>query len=270
MELGIRSIIYTRNHDRAEAARLIREAGFVGVQVSSTYSDLPDQSSAHPMMGPGTFGAEIAAETTEIFHAAGLGTWVLDCYNDLSNADDEARARSITQMCAGIEIAKAFGCDAVATEAGRRGVNGFERFVDSLRQVMPTAEAEGVKVCIECSYAQSVPSVWTLAGAIDEVGSPNLGVLLDPANILCYDSVERMFSVLSDRIWYTHAKDCNVDEKGMPSFPSAGQGQVDWHRFVELMGEHGVTKLIVEYANEETAPEVHEFLCGIVADVEGS
>lgn len=269
IELGIRAAIYTRNHDRRKAAAIIKDLGFVGVQVASHYSDAPtDPAPAGP--GPGALGEDFAKQTRDIFHDAGVQTWVIDCYNDLSSANSEARAQSVQRMLEGLRIARHFGCDGVVTEAGRRDVDGFERFLDSLRQIMPVAEAEDINVCIEPSYAQTVPSAWTMAGAIEEIGSPKLGVLLDPANILVYDSVERMFSELAGRIWCAHAKDCNVDEKGMPSFPSAGQGRVDWHRMIELMLQHGVSRLMIEYANEETAPQVRDFLLGVISDVEGS
>ena len=270
MQLGIRAVIYTRNHERAEAARLIAAAGFAGVQMASHYVESADLTSGQPRMGPGVLGAEFAAETRELFHAAGLQTWCLDCYNPLSGADETMRTHAVEQMIGGLRIARSFGCDAIVTEAGSRGVDGFERFLDSMRRVLPVAEEEDVAVCIEPSYAQSVPSCWAMAGAIEELGSPYLRVLLDPANILVYDSVDRMFSVLAGSIMYMHAKDCVVGEKAMPTFPSAGEGMVDWHRTVELMNEHGIDRLIIEYAREETLEQVAGFLRGVISEVEGS
>ena len=194
----------------------------------------------------------------------------MDCYNNLGAADDEARRNAIGRMMGGIRICQEFGCRAVVTEAGTRGVNAFERAAQSLQEVMPCAEANGVLVCIEPSYKQSVPNCYTMAGLIEAVGSANLKVMLDAANILVYDALDRMFEVLGEHVVFCHAKDCNVDAKGDPSFPSAGQGMVDYHRFVELILEHGSPPLIIEYAREESIARVRDFLLGVIAEVEGN
>jgi len=272
LKLGVRASIFTRNHPVEEAARLIAGHGLDGVQVPTWYQEYPEYCTRHPAMDPGAFPDDVVRTIVGAFRSAGLATWAMDAYNDLSAADDELRGVAVESIRRSIEAAPRFGCDAIVTESGRRDVGGFERCVASFREIMPPAEKAGVTVCVEPSYAQTVPNSWAMRGLIEEVGSPNLKVLLDPANILCYDATGRPFDVLGDDIVLTHAKDCVVDEKGMPSFPSAGEGQVDWHLFVErtlALGDGGVP-LIIEYATEETIGGVIEFLRGVVADVEGS
>jgi sugar phosphate isomerase/epimerase len=56
----------------------------------------------------------------------------------------------------------------------------------------------------------------------------------------------------------------------MPSFPSAGQGQVDWPVFLERLMALGDVPLIIEYAKEESFAEVVDFLRTQIAEVEGN
>ena len=270
MRLGVRAIIFTRNHPVDEAARRIAAAGLEGVAVPTSYQQYPDYSSSHPEMDPSAFPDDVIETIATAFTGAGLATWALDSYNNISAGDDDERAAAVGAMKGAIEVASKFGCDTIVTEAGRRGVAGFERCVASFREIMPLAEQAGITVCVEPSYRQTVPNSWTMRGLIEEVASPNLKTLLDPANILCYDSTERPFDVLGEHIVLAHAKDCTVDETGKPSFPSAGEGEVDWPVFIERLMGLGDIPLIIEYAKEENIDQVVDFLRRQIAEVEGN
>lgn len=270
VKLGIRAIIFTRNHPVDEAARRIAALGLEGVAVPTTYQEYPEHSSRHPQMNPAAFPEDVIETISDAFRSAGLATWAMDSYNNISAEDEEAREAAVAAMTGAIEVAPKFGCDTIVTEAGRRGVGGFERCVASFLEIMPLAEQAGITVCVEPSYRQTVPNSWTMRGLIEEVGSPNLRVLLDPANILCYDSTERPFDVLGEDIVLAHAKDCTVDEDGKPTFPSAGEGEVDWPRFIERLMGLGDVPLIIEYAKEDNIEQVVDFLRGQIAAVEGN
>lgn len=270
MRLGVRAIYFTRNNPVEEAARRIASLGLDGVAVPTVYHEYPDYATSHPAMNPGVYPEDAVRHIVGAFADAGLATWVVDSYNNISSSDREVRSTAIAAMKGAIEAAPGFGCDTIVTESGRRGVGGFERCVDAFREFMPLAEDAEITVCVEPSYAQTVPNSWTMRGLIEEVGSPNLKVLLDPANILCYDATPRPFDVLGEQIVLAHAKDCVVDEKGMPTFPAAGQGEVDWPVFLERLMGLGDIPLIIEYADEQSMGAVVEFLRAQIADVEGT
>ncbi|MFW5866580.1 MAG: sugar phosphate isomerase/epimerase family protein [Armatimonadota bacterium] len=270
MRLGVRAIYFTRKYPVEEAAERIASYELEGVAVPTVYHEYPEHATSHPAMNPGVYPHEAAEHIVGAFADAGLATWMVDCYNNISSDDPEVRSAAIASIKGGIEAAARFGCDTIATESGRRGVGGFERCLDAFRQFMPLAEEAGVTVCVEPSYAQTVPNSWTMRGLLEEVGSPNLKVLLDPANILCYDATARPFDVLGEDIVLAHAKDCTVDENGMPKFPAAGEGEVDWPVFIERLMGLGDIPLIIEYANEENMGQVVEFLRAQIAQVEGN
>ncbi len=269
LKLGVTSTVYGRDRTVAEAARLARETGFHGVQLSMAFADASFYP-YRPDLDLGTLTPEVRQSIREAYTDLGLEVFCLSAYTDLAQPYGDARTAAIEYMKSLIRMTKDLGANAVITEAGSRGFEAYERCVEGFREVIEVAEAEGVYVCVEPSYKQAVPNSYTAAGLIDAVGSKYLRVLLDPANILCYDAVDRMFDVLGGHIIYAHAKDCVVDEKGDPTFPSAGEGMVPYHRFVELLLEHEVPALIVEYANTDNIGRVHGFLTSILADVLGS
>jgi len=269
LKLGTRSIVYSRNYTWQETPGIINNAGFAGVQIGLLYKGLEELGTT-PRIDPALFPKELLHPVRDAYLNAGLEIWCMDCYNDLSGADDQVRGQAIERMKAGVRVCKDFGCQAIVTEPGGRGIDSFERCLESLQEIMPVAEAEGSFVCIEPSYVQSVPNSYAMAGLIEAVGSPNLKVLLDAANILVYDSVDRMFEVLGEHILFCHTKDCIVDEKGNPTFPSAGEGMMNHHRFIELVLEHGCPPLIIEYAWEHNIEQVRDFLFGVIAEVEGN
>ncbi|MFW6156522.1 MAG: sugar phosphate isomerase/epimerase family protein [Armatimonadota bacterium] len=270
MRLGVRAIYFTRNYPVEEAAERIAAYGLDGVAVPTIYHEYPDFATRHPAMNPAAYPEDAARHIVGAFRDEGLATWVVDSYNNISSPDSEIRSAAIAAMKGAIEAAPRFGCDTIVTESGRRGVGGFERCLDAFREFMPLAEEADITICVEPSYAQTVPNSWTMRGLIEEVGSPNLKVLLDPANILCYDDTSRPFDVLGEQIVLAHAKDCTVDEKGMPKFPAAGEGEVDWPVFIERLMGLGDIPLIIEYANEETMGQVLDFLRAQIAEVEGN
>lgn len=269
LKLGVTSTVYGRDKTIAEAARLARETGFHGVQLSMAFADA-DFYPYRPDVDLGTLTPELRRSIREAYTDLGLDVFCVSAYTNLAQPYGDARTAAIEYMKTLIRMTKDLGANAVITEAGTRGFEAFERCVEGFREVMEVAEAEGIHVCIEPSYKQAVPNSYTAAGLIEAVGSEYLKVLMDPANILCYDSVDRMFDVLGEHIIYAHAKDCVVDEKGDPTFPSAGEGMVPYHRFVELLLEYEVPALIVEYANADNIGRVHGFLSSVLADVLGA
>jgi sugar phosphate isomerase/epimerase len=269
LKLGVTSPVYSRGKTYAEAAQLTRDGGFDGVQLSLMFEDAKFYP-YRPDLDLDELTPEVRGDILRAHTDRDLEIFCLSAYTNLAQPYGDGRTAAIEYMKSLIRMAKDFGTNAVVTEAGTRGMAAYERCVAGFQEVMEVAEAEGVFICIEPSYRQAVPNSYTAAGLIQDVGSDNLKVLLDPANILCYDAVDRMFDVLGDHIIYGHAKDCIVDEKGDPTFPSAGQGMVPYHRFIELLLEYEVPVLIIEYANPENIDEVHEFLSGVIADVTGA
>ena len=73
--------------------------------------------------------------------------------------------------------------------------------------------------------------------------------MLDPANLLPNNSVDEMFAQLSQYIAGIHAKDRKI---GVHGGVPAGDGDLDYARFVQLCEEHVPhLPIVIEYVTEE-------------------
>ena len=80
---------------------------------------------------------------------------------------------------------------------------------------------------------------------VEEVNSPRVRVLLDPANLIELNDLDEMFQQLAPWIDCLHAKDRkHHTERGV----AAGKGDVDYKRFVTLAAKHTpAAPLLLEY-----------------------
>ena len=91
---------------------------------------------------------------------------------------------------------------------------------------------------------------------IEEIGSPRIRALLDPANILEVNDLEEMFNQLGPYIDCLHAKDRKLHvDRGVP----AGQGDLDYPTFVKLTAQRTPkAPLILEYVGpKDYKPPLH-------------
>ena len=132
------------------------------------------------------------------------------------------------------------------------------------------AHANGVDLGIEPELANVVNSAAAARRLIDEIASPRLRVVLDPANLIevAPDAerralIERAVDLLADRISIAHAKD--RDPRG--AFVAAGQGVIDFPHFIRTLRAGGFDgPLIAHGLAESEAPEVARFLKGALDD----
>ena len=249
-----------------QSAQRVAEARLDGVQIELDYEDIECRSGAD-LSG---LTPEACAQVRAAYESCGLQVYALNAYVDLGRADDDSRRRAADHVKGLMSAARHLGTNVLVTGAGARGIGAHERAVDTMRSIMPVAHEHDVIVALEPSYSQSVCCSERTRAFIEEVGYNRLKVLIDPASMLVYDSLDRMFSILGEFILLGHAKDVVVDEAGNPTFVPAGQGQMDYHRYVELLMSHNVDVLIVEHVDGDSLPATLDFLHGVIADVQGS
>jgi sugar phosphate isomerase/epimerase len=111
---------------------------------------------------------------------------------------------------------------------------------NTLEQVLPVAEAAGVTIAFEPEYNNVASNPRKSRKLIDEMGSPNLKVIMDAANIFGKDDLSRMkevldeaFELLGDHIAYAHGKD--LDHGGDAGHLAAGTGKLDYAHYVSLL-----------------------------------
>lgn len=119
--------------------------------------------------------------------------------------------------------------------------------LDSMRVAARIAIASGVTLAFEPEVSNVVDTARKARRLLDEIGSPRLKVLIDPANLLHAGELPRMrevleeaFALLGSDIALAHAKDLSRD--GEAGHAAAGTGALDYDLYLSLLrrsGYHG-------------------------------
>ena len=141
-----------------------------------------------------------------------------------------------------------------------RSEEALESFIRELKSVVRIAENFGVMFAIE-PVAKHI--VWNADRArivLDEVASPNLGIIFDPVNLLDesnYQNRDEIFAhtieVLGDDIIMLHLKDFVPGEGGLKSV-GCGLGEMDYTRILKFIKEK---KPYIHATLENTTPADH-------------
>lgn len=201
---------------------------------------------------------------------AGLDLAVLGCYLNLGNPDAREMTKIQAKYRAHIRFASFLGEGIVGTETGCpnttytfdkeacRSETALEHFIDNLRPIVREAEKWGVMLAIEPVARHIVWNPERARCVLDSVGSENLGIILDPVNLLDADNVSRADEVfaeaidlLGSHVCVLHLKDYVVEEGGIRSV-GCGQGQMDYTRILRFAKEK---KPHIQATFENTKPD---------------
>ena len=172
---------------------------------------------------------------------------------NMADTDPEKRQQGIDRLRMIIGACESVGTSVVATCTGSRHPESMWRHhpdnaspeawrdvCATLEQVLPTAEAAGVMVAFEPEINNVASDAAKSRRLIDELGSPNLKVVMDAANIFGKDDLPRMaqvldeaFDLLGDHVAIAHGKD--LDHGGDAGHLAAGTGKLDYARYVSLL-----------------------------------
>ena len=109
----------------------------------------------------------------------------------------------------------------------------WDRLVDSTKQICNVAENEGMMIAVEGGTVCPVDTPQKMKDLIDDVGSKNLGLNMDPVNFIgsldiAYDTtslINEFYALIPDRILGAHAKDFTVVDTLLPHFEESIIGQ---------------------------------------------
>ena len=126
----------------------------------------------------------------------------------------------------------------------------WEDLVSVTREAARAAEGHGVVLAFEPEVNNVVNSPERARRLIDDVGSPAVKVLMDPANIFkagelarMRDRLEEAFALLADDIALAHAKD--LDHDGEAGHLGAGRGVMDYALYLSLLQQSGFGGVLV-------------------------
>ena len=239
---------------------------------------------------PAALGPDGARTIAETFARRGIVVAVLGCYINPVHPDTAARDSALRRFEDHLRAAADFGCRIVGTETGSiepdcsfhpdtAKESTFLTLVESVRRLALVAEAAGPGGAIVGVEAvadkNTISSASLMKRLLDEVGSPSVGVIFDPVNLVPNSGVrsqdaflDECFAAFGDRIVAIHAKDYRIEEgscgpRKIHPLP-AGTGELDWtgvFRRLRAAGNENVP-ILLENAGSAEAPGAIEFLRG--------
>jgi sugar phosphate isomerase/epimerase len=257
LKIGVATLGFP-NFTHAELARELSGAGVRLIQLFLAQSDTnlwkynghPDVSSVTPARG-----REIAGR----YRDAGITIHSLGVYTNLIHPDAAERQAGLDYFSAMMDLGGHMGVNTFITEAGHyrdprepepRVAHHFQdevwiQMLATARQLAAIAGRHRATALLEGFYRGFLASAKRLRMFLEEVNSPRVRALLDPANLIEVNDLEEMFQQLGPWIDCLHAKDRKVHvERGVP----AGQGSLDYGKFVTLAARYTpAAPLILEY-----------------------
>ncbi len=242
---------------------LVSEKGFKCVHIALS------KSIKNFNVSPSALTPGFAMYLKNLFHKNNLDVSILGCYLNLATPDENELMGNINSYLAHIKYASVLGCGMVGTETGApnteykfvpecREEKALEFFIKNLKTVVAYAEKMGVMIGIEPVLKHIVYSPKAARYVLDEIGSPNLGIIFDPVNLLGVENVERReevfeeaFELLGKDIIAVHIKDY-IREGNELIATAAGNGEMDYHSILRFIKKE---KPYIHTTLENTTPE---------------
>ena len=261
MTIGMATTGFRKHTNRALAKELAAE-GVRVVQLFLTQSD----SNYWRYNGRNDLADLTPARCADIagaYRAAGVSIHSIGVYTNLIHPDEAERKANLAYFGEMMKVGGRMGVRTVITEAGhyhpakptsrlehhyRQDV--WKAMVSTGKQLADLADRHKATVLVEPSFRSFFASAKRTRVFLDEVASPRIRVLLDPANLLELNDLEEMFGQLAPRIDCLHAKDWKLHgERGV----AAGRGDLDYPKFVSLAAQRTPkAPIILEYVGADT------------------
>lgn len=231
-----------------------------------------------PMMPdaiPADFAARIRRETT----ARGITVASLQGTYNMCHPDPEVRAAGLRRLgalaglCQELKVPRIHLCSGTRDRANMwRGhpdnglPDAWKDMVASMRAAVEIARQAGVVVAFEPEVNNVVDSALKARRLLDEIGSPHLKVTMDAANLFHQGELPRMSEILDEAfalvgkdIVMAHGKD--LDHDGDAGHKAAGEGKLDYDRYVTLLHRYGFRgPLFLHGLSEAQVPKCSAFL----------
>lgn len=274
MKLGIFAKTF-EGTDPSLVLAAVSEAGFGAVQYNMACCGLPSMPDAVP--------AGIAEGVAEAARGAGVELVALSGTYNMIHPDPIQRRRGHERLGVVLAAAAAMSAPLVTLCTGTRdpedqwrghpGNAGPDAWNDLLRSMdvaLRLADRHGIDLGIEPELANVVDSAARARRLIDELASPRLKVVIDPANLFEVEPLQRQrdivataIDLLADRIVMGHAK----DRTASGGFTTAGDGVLDYPHYLARLKEVGFDGPLVTHGLKASeAKAVATFLRRAVAE----
>ena len=240
MKLGL--IIHLDNEDIESKFRQVNELGFASCQLACWNTVLMTRENADKVKELcKKYGVEIST-----FWCGWSGPTVWDFYDGpltLGLVPAEYRYERMQDLMKGSDFAKLLGVENVATHVGFLPEvpcsSQYNEVIAALRHVCKYMKANGQYFMFETGQETPV----TLRRAIEDIGTGNIGINLDPANLILYGKANPVdaLDVFGEYVRDVHAKDGCYPTNGreLGEEKPLGEGKVNFPRFIARLKEIG-------------------------------
>lgn len=255
------------------AARLdaVKASGLDCVQLSMDCAGL--------QMIPDEISPELAKQIRSEAAARGITLASVAGTFNMCHPDAEFRQKGLQQLRGIAEACQAMGINKIHLCSGTRDRTSMWRghpdndtpeawrdMIASMREAASIARQARVVLAFEPEVNNVVNSAQKARRLMDEIGSPYLKVTFDAANLFHKGELPRMkeildeaFALIGRDIVLAHAKD--LDHDGDAGHQAAGQGKLDYDRYVALLHKyHFPGPLLLHSLTEAQVPGCVAFL----------
>lgn len=274
MKLSFSSNAFTR-YPVHEAVQKIAELGYRGVEILADRPHLfcPEvtpqvlQTLKDTLAACDIAVANINANTACGYYAGVF--WEPLFEPSLANPDLQARRWRVQYTKASLDLAKALGAANISITAGRmvpglRPAESLSILKASLAEIIPYAQAAGVRMGIEYEPGLLIESCAELVRFLEEVDSPWLGANLDIGHSqVAHEDVATVVRALAGKIFHVHLEDIQ-GHKHFHLIP--GEGDLDFDLILSTLARHAyagfVTVELYSYPQrpEAAARQAREYL----------
>jgi sugar phosphate isomerase/epimerase len=267
MSVGILAHLFGKQPYK-QLAQEVSSYGFTHIQLA-LWKAIDD----HDFTKPGKLSPGLVRDIANEFNKQNVSISILACYLHLFDRDEEKRLENIARFKELLRYARSFGTTVVAVEVGKipNGEftdNDWLTLKASLKELVIEAEKWGVYIGIEPANEHLIGTAQSLKKLLDEVPSSNIGVVLDPGNLLTKENfhnqnqvIEEAFELLGNRIIACHAKDRKLDDEGQIQTVTPGRGQLNYPLYVKLLNKYKPKcDIILEHTKPDQMVEAKAFI----------
>lgn len=275
MNLGV-CIRHAADLDMGHEFRKAKDLGFRNIQLVSWDNCLWTEEEAKRIAG-------LAADLELVISEAWIGwrgpkAWnFYEGHETLGFLPQAFRQVRMDDLIAGSAFAKRLGVDKIITHAGYIPENphdpNYHQMITILRHIAQTIGADGQSLLLETGQETPV----TLLRALEDIGLPNVGINLDPANLIMYGKANPIDAIdtIGPRIVSVHAKDglYPTDGRNLGVETAMGEGKVDFPRLLPALHAAGFTGTLTierEISGEQQTADIRlakQMLEDILADL---
>jgi sugar phosphate isomerase/epimerase len=252
----------------------VKQAGYEVAQFNMACLGMPSM--------PESIAPALADEIAKASDASGVAIAAISGTYNMIHPDPAVRADGLARLATIIRAGPFMGIRLVTLCTGTRDAKdqwkhhpdnsckeAWRDLLEEMGKAITLAEENGVDLGIEPELANVVSSAQQARKLINELKSPRICIVLDPANLFevalpreSQSIIAQAIDLLGDRIVMAHAK----DRRATGEFTAAGSGVIDFPHFIRCLRSAGFNGPLVTHGlSEQEAPAVATFLREVIA-----